>query len=132
MARKILIVDDIPFVRKTIAQIATEAFYQVVGEAGTGEEAIELYRTTHPDVVTMDVVMPDMTGIEATRQILKMHREARIVILSALGHEQLIMEAINAGAKDFILKPFLPRDLLRSLDHALKGAETVVRKVQGA
>lgn len=123
MARGVLIVDDIPFVRKTIGNILSEAHYQIVGEAENGNAAIELFAKTRPDIVLMDVVMPDLNGIEATRRILKIDKEAKIVIVSAMDQEGLIMEAINAGARDYILKPFTPENLLRSVEHALLGEE---------
>src|SRR5438045_1142566 len=102
MAQTVLIVDDIEFVRKTLREILTEANYDVVGEAADGQEATELYAKLRPNVVTMDVVMPGMSGIEATRKIVKMDKTARVVIISAMGQESLIMEAINAGARDYI------------------------------
>lgn len=123
MAKTVLIVDDIAFVRKTLSDILTNAHYQVVGEAENGEQAIELYAKLRPDVVTMDVVMPEVSGIEATRRILKADADAKIVIISALGQENLVMEAINVGAKDYFLKPFNAADVLKTIDHAFAGSE---------
>jgi len=119
MAKTILIVDDVAFVRKTLTQILTDAHYQVVGEASDGQEAIDLYAKLRPDLVTMDVVMPEMSGIEATRRIIKVDGEARIVIISAMGQENLVMEAINVGAKDYLLKPFSTQDVLKTIERAL-------------
>jgi two-component system chemotaxis response regulator CheY len=118
MNRKVLIVDDVAFVRKTLSDILTQAGYQVVGEAADGQEAVELYVETRPDLVTMDVVMPQMSGIEATRKIIKLDKEARVVIISAMGQENLVMEAINVGAKDYVLKPFSAADVLKTLERA--------------
>ena len=118
-AKSVLIVDDVALVRQTLRQILTEAGYRVVGEASDGAEAVQLYSQLHPDVVTMDVVMPQMSGIDATRKILKADATARVVIISAMGQENLVMEAINVGARDYILKPFTALDVLKTLDRAL-------------
>lgn len=123
MARTVLIVDDVAFVRRTLTQILTEGHYQVVGEAEDGLQAVELYAQLQPDLVTMDVVMPKLSGIEATRRIIKMDKEAKVVIISAMGQENLIMEAINAGAKDYVLKPFTREDVLKTMEHALTGGD---------
>src|SRR5262245_58060192 len=122
MAKTVLIVDDVAFVRKTLAAIFADAHYQVVGEAADGMEALNLYAQLRPDVVTMDIVMPQMSGIDATRKILKLHKEAKVVIISAMGQENLVMEAINVGAKDYILKPFTAEEVIRTIDHALADA----------
>jgi two-component system chemotaxis response regulator CheY len=119
MSRKVLIVDDVAFVRKTLSDLLTQAGYQVVGEAADGTEAVTQYALLKPDLVTMDVVMPQMSGIEATRKIIKMDKDARVVIISAMGQENLVMEAINVGAKDYVLKPFSSQDVLRTIERAL-------------
>ncbi|MDR3608556.1 MAG: response regulator [Oligoflexia bacterium] len=117
--KKILIVDDVTFVRNTLREILTGAGYQVVGEAADGAEAVQLYSQLRPDLVTMDVVMPNMSGIDATRKILKGHPGARVVIISAMGQENLVMEAVNVGARDYILKPFTSAEVLTTIDRAL-------------
>jgi two-component system chemotaxis response regulator CheY len=119
MAKTVLVVDDVAFVRKTLTDILTEAHYQVVGEAEDGAKAIEMYAQLRPDIVTKDIVMPNMSGIDATRKIVKADKDARIVIISAMGQESLVMEAINVGAKDYILKPFSSMDVLKTLERAL-------------
>src|SRR4051794_24520274 len=119
MAKTVLVVDDVAFVRKTLTEILTEAHYQVIGEASDGAEAVEMYRRLRPDIVTMDVVMPQMSGIEATRKILKEEKDARVVIISAMGQENLVMEAINVGARDYILKPFSAEDVQKAIERAL-------------
>jgi len=119
MSRNILIVDDIDFVRKTLKQILTTAGYNVVGEAANGEEAVQMYRKYKPNLVTMDLVMPVMSGIEATRMILKSDKTARVVVLSAMAQENLITEAIHAGARDYILKPFQTQDVLRVISQLI-------------
>lgn len=116
MAKTALVVDDVAFARRIIKDILTEAKYTVVGEAANGDEAIQMYRKHSPNFVTMDVVMPTKGGIEATRKILEEDKDARIIMVSAMGHEQLLMEAINAGARDYILKPFSKDDLLRAVE----------------
>jgi two-component system, chemotaxis family, chemotaxis protein CheY len=128
MAKTVLIVDDIAFVRNTLNEILTQAHYQVVGEAKDGGEAIALYQKLKPDVVTMDVVMPHMGGIDAARKILKMDRNAKIIIISAMGQETLVMEAINVGIKDYILKPFTPDDIIKSVERALYGGQQILNR----
>lgn len=113
--KSVLIVDDIPFVRKTLKQILMNLGYRVVGEAETGEEAVKLFQETHPDLVTMDLVMPIMNGVEATRRITQIDPNAKIVILSAMMQENLVTEAIIAGAKDYIMKPFQTDEVARIL-----------------
>ncbi len=117
--KTVLIVDDVAFVRQTLREIFTEAGYRVVGEASDGAEAVDLYSQLNPDVVTMDVVMPQMSGIDATRRIVKTDASARVVIISAMGQENLVMEAINVGARDYILKPFTAADVLKTIERAL-------------
>ncbi len=124
MAKTVLIVDDIAFVRKNLSEILTQAHYQVIGEATDGLEAVSLYEKLRPDLVTMDVVMPQMSGIEATRKILKLDKNAKIIIVSAMGQENLVMEAINVGARDYILKPFSSEDVLKTVEHILQGDMT--------
>ena len=106
LAIKVLIVDDAVFMRNMIKDIFSGDEFAVVGEAANGVEAIEKYMELKPDVVTMDIVMPLKSGIEAVRDIVAEDAGAKIVMCSALGQDSLIMEAIEAGAKDFIVKPF--------------------------
>lgn len=107
MSYKVLVVDDAAFMRNMIKDVfgAMNGF-SVVGEASNGVEAIEKYKSLQPDLVTMDIVMPLKSGIDAAREITNTYRDARIIMCSALGQESLVMEAIDAGAKDFIVKPF--------------------------
>jgi two-component system chemotaxis response regulator CheY len=131
MAKTVLIVDDIAFVRKTLTDILTQAHYQVIGEATDGSEAVNLYAKLRPDIVTMDVVMPQMSGIDATRRIIKLDKNAKVVIISAMGQENLVMEAINVGAKDYILKPFSAEEVLKTIERALGGDQaSFIRSLQ--
>jgi two-component system chemotaxis response regulator CheY len=118
--KTVLIVDDVAFVRKTLAGILTGAGFRVVGEAADGKEAILQYAQLRPDLVTMDIVMPQMSGIEATRKIMKMDDQARVVMITAMGQENLVMESINVGAADFITKPFSAQDVLRTVQRIME------------
>jgi two-component system chemotaxis response regulator CheY len=108
MGARVLIVDDALFMRNMLRNIFSESGFDIVGEAQNGNEAIEMYQQLKPDLVTMDIVMPELNGIEALKQIMSVDSGAKIVICSALGQETLIMEALEAGARDFIVKPFKP------------------------
>ncbi|MDF1525433.1 MAG: response regulator [bacterium] len=117
MAVKVLIVDDAMFMRNMIAEIFNgkkykEEDYQVVAEAENGIEAVDKYKEHDPDIVTMDIVMPEMTGIEALKEIMGLDPGANVIMCSALGQDSLVMEALDAGAKDFIVKPFQPEKVL--------------------
>ncbi|MBU6153460.1 MAG: response regulator [Bdellovibrionales bacterium] len=115
--RTVLIVDDIPYVRKTLKQILSARGFKVVGEAENGEIAVGLYGELLPDVVTMDLVMPVMNGVDATKRILAINPDARIVILSAMMQENLVADAIMAGAKDYIIKPFQTDEVMKVMNH---------------
>jgi len=106
MALRVMIVDDALFMRNMLKDICQRAGYAVVAEADSGEAALELYRQHRPDLVTMDIVMPKRSGIEALQEIMAEDPAARVVMISALGQDALVIEAIEAGARDFIIKPF--------------------------
>ncbi len=106
MKLRVLIVDDAIFMRKMISDILVENGMEVVGEADTGAKAVEKYMELRPDLVTMDIIMPEMNGIDAVRKIVEFDAKARIVMCSALGQQALVQDAITAGAKDFLIKPF--------------------------
>jgi len=117
---RVLIVDDAIFMRNMIKDIfAPLPEFEVVGEASNGVEAVEKYQQLSPDLVTMDIVMPFKSGIEATKEIINEDRDAVIIMCSALGQESLVMEAIEAGAADFVVKPFKPDDVHRVIQKTL-------------
>lgn len=120
MSKRVLVVDDSVFMRDIIKDIFAAGGFTVVGEAGNGVEAVEKYKELKPDLVTMDLVMPYRNGIDATREILRGDARAVVVMCSALGQETMVMEAIEAGAVDFIVKPPRAEDVL-----------AVVKKVLG-
>ena len=119
MAVNVLIVDDLRFIKIVLRDILEKAGFRVVGEASNGEQAIALYQDTRPDVVLMDITMPGMDGLTALRRIREIDAGARVIICSALGQQQLIVQAIQAGAKDFIVKPFQAQRVIASLKKAL-------------
>ena len=108
MKPRVLVVDDAIFMRRMISEILEENGMEVVGEADTGASAIKLYAELKPDLVTMDIIMPEMNGIDAVKEIIAIDSQARIVMCSALGQQALVQEAMAAGAKDFLIKPFNP------------------------
>ncbi|MCM3006405.1 response regulator [Priestia koreensis] len=103
---KILIVDDARFMRKTLTAILENSHYEVVGEAENGRQAVEMYRELQPDLVMMDITMPEMSGMEALRIIKKEFSDSKVIMCSAMGQQKMVVDAIEAGAKDFIVKPF--------------------------
>lgn len=114
-AIKVLIVDDAIFMRNMLKDIFRDSALEVVGEAANGVEAVQRFIELKPDLITMDIVMPFKSGIEATREILALDDSARILVCSALGQKSLVMEAIEAGARDFIVKPFKPKDVHQTI-----------------
>jgi two-component system chemotaxis response regulator CheY len=119
MPAKVLIVDDAAFMRMMIKDILVNNGYEILGEANNGLKAVELYRKERPDVVTMDITMPDMDGIAAVKEIRSQDPSAKIIMCSALGQQSMVMEAIQAGARDFIVKPFQPDRVLEALKKVL-------------
>lgn len=113
--KRLLIVDDAIFMRKLIGGVAAEAGWEVVGEAGNGLEAIRLYEQLRPDLVTMDLVMPEMGGLEALRHIRAADVNARVVVVTALDQKQILMDSFREGAIDFIVKPFERQRVLNLL-----------------
>jgi two-component system chemotaxis response regulator CheY len=113
--KKVLIVDDAEFMRLSIHKFLSNDNYEVVAEAENGKVAIEKYVEYKPDIVTMDLTMPEMDGIEAIKEIKKIDKDAKILVISAMGQETKVREAIVAGAKNFIIKPFTEETVLKIL-----------------
>jgi two-component system chemotaxis response regulator CheY len=115
MAKRVLIVDDAAFMRMMLKNILSQNGYEIAGEASNGLEAVTLYKELKPDLVTMDITMPEMDGIAAVKEIRKIDPEAKIVMCSAMGQQAMVIESIQAGAKDFIVKPFQPDRVLEAV-----------------
>ena len=119
MAVNVLIADDLAFIKIVLRDILEKSGFRVVGEASSGDEAIAKYLDTRPDVVLMDITMRGMDGLTALRKIREIDPAARIIICSAIGQQRLIVQAIEMGAKDFIVKPFQPQRVVSALKRAL-------------
>jgi two-component system chemotaxis response regulator CheY len=119
MAVNVMIVDDLAFIKIVLRDILEKAGFRVVGEASNGDEAIRVYLDKRPDVVLMDITMPGMDGLTALKKIREHDPKARVIICSALGQQRLIVQAIQLGAKDFIVKPFQPQRIISALKKAL-------------
>ncbi len=119
MAHRVLLVDDASFMRMMLKNILVGSGYEVAGEAENGAKAIEQYKALKPDLVIMDIIMPEMGGIDAVREIIKVSPSAKILMCSSMGQQSLVVEAIQAGAKDFIVKPFQPSNVLEAVKKAL-------------
>ena len=120
MSHTVLVCDDAIFMRTMISDNLAQAGYDVVGEAETGVQAVERFKELNPDLVTMDIVMPDMGGIDAVREIMKIAPNAKVLMCSAMGQQALVVEAIQAGAKDFVVKPFQPSRVLEAVQRVLE------------
>jgi two-component system chemotaxis response regulator CheY len=119
VSKRILIVDDAAFMRMMIKDILSKNGFEVIGEAENGLVAVEKYSELLPDLVTMDITMPEMDGISAVKVIKKSHPDAKIIMCSAMGQQAMVIDAIQAGAKDFIVKPFQPDRVLDAVRKAL-------------
>jgi two-component system chemotaxis response regulator CheY len=116
---KVLVVDDAAFMRMMVKDILRKGGYEVIGEAEDGTRAIERYKDLRPDLVTMDITMPDMDGIKAVKEIRQVDPRARIIMCSAMGQQAMVIDAIRAGAKDFVVKPFQPERVLEAVRKVL-------------
>ena len=119
MSARILIVDDAAFMRMMIKEILTKNGYTVVGEASDGSQALDKYKELKPDLVTMDITMPEMDGIQALKEIRGMDAGAKIIMCSAMGQQAMVIDAIQAGARDFIVKPFQAERVIEAIRKAL-------------
>jgi two-component system, chemotaxis family, chemotaxis protein CheY len=118
MAR-VLVVDDAAFMRKMVSDALTKGGHEVVGEAGNGVEAISQFQALKPDLMTLDITMPEKDGLAALADIMGVDPSAKVVMCSALGQESKVLEAIKLGAKDFVVKPFQPARVIEAVDKAL-------------
>ena len=119
MGQRILIVDDAAFMRMMIKDILTKNGVEVVAEAADGAQAVEKYKETQPDLVTMDITMPEMDGITALKQIKQINPSARVIMCSAMGQQAMVIDAIQAGARDFIVKPFQADRVIEAINKTL-------------
>ena len=122
MGKNILIVDDAAFMRMMIKNILVKNGYDVVGEAENGQIAFELYKQLKPDLVTMDITMPEMDGIDGVKAIRGFDPNANVIMCSAMGQQAMVMEAIQAGAKDFVVKPFQQDRILQAIERVIAKA----------
>ena len=111
----VLIVDDAAFMRISIKNMLTKNGYEVIGEAENGAIGVDMYKDLKPDIVTMDITMPEMSGLEALKEITKADPQAKVVMVSAMGQEAMVREAIVSGAKGFIVKPFKEDGIIAAL-----------------
>ena len=120
MSNRVLIVDDAIFMRMKLKDILEKNGFEVVAEAQNGVEAVEKYNSERPDLVTMDITMPEMDGVAALKAIKQMDPSAKVIMCSAMGQQSMVMDAIQAGALDFIVKPFDNERVLQSLKKAIR------------
>lgn len=116
---RIMVVDDTAFMRLTLRKLLEKAGHQVVAEAENGAEALERYAQVHPDLVTLDLVMPVMDGIATLKELSRRDPGCRVIVCSSMGQKALVVEALNAGAYDFIVKPFQPQRVLEAVARAV-------------
>lgn len=117
--KKVLIVDDASFMRISIRSMLEKYGFEIVGEAANGAMGVEMYKTLQPDIVTMDITMPEMTGIEALKEIKAFDPQAKVIMVSAMGQERMVKDAIISGAKTFIVKPFKEDRLFQTISKVL-------------
>ena len=120
MAKSILICDDAAFMRMMIKDILTKNGYNIAGEAENGAKAVEKYEETKPDLVLMDITMPEMDGIQALKKIKEKNPNASVVMCSAMGQQAMVIESIQSGARDFIVKPFQPDRVIEAVKKAVE------------
>ena len=118
MAR-VLVVDDAAFMRKMVSDALAKGGHEVIGQAGNGVEAIAQFRELRPDLMTLDITMPEKDGLETLRDVMELDPGAKVIMCSALGQESKVLESIKAGARDFVVKPFQPERVLEAVGKAL-------------
>jgi two-component system chemotaxis response regulator CheY len=116
---RILVVDDAAFMRKMVGDALTKGGHEVVGEAANGQEAIARFQELKPELMTLDITMPEKDGLSALKEIVQLDPTARVIMCSALGQESKVLESIKLGAKDFVVKPFQPARVLEAVAKAL-------------
>ncbi len=119
MGKRVLIVDDADFMRMMIKDILIKNGYEIAGEATDGNSALQKYKEIAPDLVTMDITMPEMDGVDTVKAIIEYDPNAKIIMVSAIGQQAIVIDAIQAGAKDFIVKPFIPERVLEAITKVL-------------
>jgi two-component system chemotaxis response regulator CheY len=119
MGKRVLIVDDADFMRMMIKDILIKNGYEIAGEATDGNSALQKYKEINPDLVTMDITMPEMDGVDTVKAIIEYDPDAKIIMVSAIGQQAIVIDAIQAGAKDFIVKPFMPERVLEAITKVL-------------
>lgn len=120
MALSVLIVDDAIFMRTVLKKMLSEEDFNIVGEANNGKEAIEKAEALRPDIVTLDITMPEMDGVTALSEILKVSPDSKVIMCSAMGQQPMVIEAIKNGAKDFIVKPFQKSRVMQAIENVTK------------
>ncbi|GGA01925.1 response regulator [Paenibacillus marchantiophytorum] len=119
MGNRIIIVDDAAFMRAILKDVLISLGYEVAGEASNGQEAVQLYKRIKPDLVTMDITMPEMDGITALKEIISYNPEARVIMCSAMGQQKMVVDSIQAGAKDFVVKPYNKERIAEAVERIL-------------
>lgn len=119
MSKKVMIVDDAQYMRTVLADILKKAGFEILAEAESGEDALEIYEPGKFDVVTMDIILLGISGVEAVKKIIKKDPQATILMVSAMGQQSLIVDAIKAGAKGFVVKPFTPESVVDEMNRVL-------------
>lgn len=117
---KIMIVDDAAFMRSMLKDMLKSGGFEIIAEATNGEEAVHMFKKVRPDLVTMDITMPEMDGIAALTEIKKIDPQAKVIMCSAMGQQKMVIDAIQAGAKDFVVKPFNKDRVLEAINKVLK------------
>lgn len=120
---RVLIIDDAKFMRTTLSNIFKKHDFVVVGTAQNGEEGLALYKENQPDIVTLDITMPVMDGIQTLEEIMKFDPYAKVIMCSAMGQQKLVVDAIELGAKDFIVKPFDEQRVIQTVNHILSSSQ---------